>query len=327
MKTNEKTDKIILILVIVFALAYLTFLILKPDEEIKTVNHEINKATEIQVSSKEIRAKYVDENTNVLLPNSYIRFNPNIIFEIELIPDNKAEFYPIDINGFLYNGYYEVFKIDNEENRTIFKEKTHGSHAILPYTEDNQDNICFEVVFYYDKVKFPEEVKGQEIEITDEIINKMPDLEDLKTYSYLTSKKDGTTEKLNKLILEIPFILEPETIDKDILKYIDYIAYEINMGENAGKGIIKNNEKVAEIIFKIVDGKYIFDDWNTMSNDIELLQTTDDGKAALVNYRENQGIGFYQSVVLKNNIIVPDKEKLKINILLNEEYHLNPANI
>jgi len=326
MKTNEKTDKIILILVIVFALAYLTFLILKPDEEIKTINHEINKATEIQVSSKEIRAKYVDENNNILLPGSYIRFNPNIIFEIELISDNKAEFYPRDINGFLYNGYYEVFKIDNEETRTTFKEKAHGSHAILPYTEENQDNICYEVVFYYDKIKFPEEVKGQEIEITDEIINKMPNLEDLKVYSYLTSKKDGTTEKREEIITEIPFILEPETIDKDILKYIDYIAYQITMGENAGKGIIKTDETVAEILFKIIDGKYIFDDWNTMSNDIELLQTDNDGKVALAGYSLD-GINFHQLIVLKNNIIVPDKDKLKINMILNEEFYLDPANI
>lgn len=320
MKKNEKAEKIILILLLIFAIVFIVYVILKPDEESKSINYEIDKATEIEVSSKIIRAKFIEEKTGQLLPGTYIRFNPNVTFGIEPINDNQADFYPININGFLYNGNFEIFKIDSEENRVTYKEKSYGSHAVLPYQQDKQE-ACFEVVFYYDKVEFPQVENEQEIELTDDIMNKMPDITGLSLYTYLTSKKDGKTEELKNVIEEIPYTLEPkQPINKDVINYIDKVYYEVVKGENAGKGIIKDDERIAEIVFKIVDGKYIFDDWNTLSNDIELITTNDSGQAKLVAYSiENIGIGFYQLVVLKDNVIVPNKDSLKVNIFLPEK--------
>lgn len=320
MKKNEKKENIILTFIVIVAIVFIIHVILKPDEEIKTINTEINKATEIEVSSKVVRAKYINTNTNELLPGSYIRFNPNITFFIELVDDNQADFYPVDINGFKFNGYYEVFKIDSEENKNVFKEKTFGSHAVIPYQKDKQEDNCYEVVFYYDKVEFSQVENEQEIELTDDIMNKMPDLKDLNVYTYLTSKKDKKTEKQETIITEIPYVIEPkQSINKEVLNYIDKIYFAIGIGENAGKKIIKNDEKVAEIVFKIVDGKYIFSEFNSISNDVELLGTNENGQTILVNYSpENTGICFYQLVVLKNNVVVPNKDNLKANLFLPE---------
>lgn len=306
MKKNEKKDKIIIILVIILAIMYIAHVILKPDEESKSINYEITKTNKIEVSSKVIRAKYIEEKTGELLPGTYIRFNPNVTFVIEPINDNQADFYPVDINGFLYNGNYEIFEIDSEENRTTYKEKSYGSHAVLPYQQDKQED-CYEVVFYYDKVEFLQVENEQEIELTDDIINKMPDITELNARIY------GTKEKNIKEISQyMIFAIEPEQpINKDVLKYIDKIVYKID------KKTIETEREIAEIIFKINDGKYIFDHWNNISNNVELLSTKNDGQIIFVLFNKNPAeVLYHQIVILKDNVIVPNEDTLKANIII-----------
>ncbi len=248
------------------------------------------------IDNNKVYINYIESNSERKLPGSFYRENNNLI-TLVTVEDNHRLVSSMEINGFNYNGNYEIYIIKGK-NKTLYDKG--NSKGIVKFPNDKNS---YEINFFYDRVSYYQENFEKKLSDKNLLPNEVVELE------LYTVKLDenGIPTRFNRLYTEVPFVIKPMD-NKLCLEYIDFIQYYVYVSKNPIAEYARDKTNIANVRFKIEDGKYVFYDWEILSDNIQLVRTTSEGEAIFIKYDDEYiSLTVLQDYVLKQNVKIIDK--------------------